>query len=319
MIDITWHFLHQQLLKLRRNGSDYYKRRLFRPKCLLMTILGRFYFARVLYKKYKGSNSNLITLSSNTDFGDLSPSVFENIDVSQAIRQLDENGLFYGLQLPSHYLDELLKFANSRICYGDKNYEHGFIISHRRQAEEQFEKKFHLAQYSQLDLSQCSAVHKIANDFKILKIAADYFKSQPIHLMSRLYWLFANNFEEYNYRKSNCYFHYDLDDYCCLRFFFYLTEVNLYNGPHVCVRGSHSKKKLKHIIARSHAKRNDGEIVNYYGFENLATITGPAGVGFIEDSMCFHKATRPLAGDRLMLQVTLAVNDYNFYDSPQVL
>ncbi|MEM8831523.1 MAG: hypothetical protein AAGE96_19495, partial [Cyanobacteria bacterium P01_G01_bin.19] len=107
-------------------------------------------------------------------------------------------------------------------------------------------------------------------------------------------------------------FHYDLDDYHALKFFFFLTDVDVASGPHVCIRGSHKKKKLRHqfswLIGRS-----DSEIIDYYGEENLVTICGEAGFGFAEDTFCFHRGTPPVERDRLMLQIEFAMNNYGMW------
>jgi hypothetical protein len=106
-------------------------------------------------------------------------------------------------------------------------------------------------------------------------------------------------------------FHYDLDDYRFIKFFFYLTDVDLYSGPHVLIRGSHKNKKLSHqLLGVRCASKPDEDIVGCYGAENLVTICGPAGLGFAEDATCFHKGTLPTQKERLLLQIEFAINNY---------
>lgn len=76
-----------------------------------------------------------------------------------------------------------------------------------------------------------------------------YLDAEPVFTGSRLWWNFAVNDEKkYDYNKTITFFHYDLDDYACLRFFFYLTDVDSNSGPHVCVRGSQLNKKFAHVF-----------------------------------------------------------------------
>ena len=103
-------------------------------------------------------------------------------------------------------------------------------------------------------------------------------------------------------------FHYDLDDYRFLKFFFYLTDVDDKSGPHICVRASHKYKKFSHILLRK--RETDREIIDSYGEESLVTICGEAGFGFVEDPLCFHKGLTPTHKDRLLLQIEFATTDY---------
>ncbi|PSO85260.1 MAG: hypothetical protein BRC41_08590, partial [Cyanobacteria bacterium QH_9_48_43] len=60
-------------------------------------------------------------------------------------------------------------------------------------------------------------------------------------------------------------------------------------------------------------ERNDAEIINYYGKENVETVYGKAGSGFVEDFYCFHKGTLPVYKNRLVLEVKFAMNDYGIH------
>lgn len=88
-----------------------------------------------------------------------------------------------------------------------------------------------------------------------------------------------------------------------------MTEVDSNSGPHVCVRGSHLNKHLCHILLPV-KRRSDEHVTAYYGAENIITITGDQGFGFVEDTFCYHKATRPVIRDRLMLQIQFATRNY---------
>lgn len=169
----------------------------------------------------------------------------------------------------------------------------------------------------------CPAIKKLASDPKLLEISAKYLGGEPVLTGSRLWWLFSVNEQNQgllledmrflslkeNPREGAYFFHYDLDDYQFLKFFFYLTDVDLSSGAHVCVRSSHKKKKLAHLLS-FFRRRSEQDIIDYYGADNVVPICGAAGFGFAEDTFCFHKATPPNLKDRLMLQINFALNDY---------
>lgn len=297
---------------IEKPKAAFYKKRLLQPKCALMTVLGRFYCFRRLYKLYKTNKKKISKGNALSLYDDHSTGV-EASCLEQIVGELNKSGLFVGISLSAQDLLALKRFTSAATFFGDKDYRYGFLISQKSEAEERHGRPFHLAECSQVQLRQCPVVARISQEPIFTEIAAQYFGVQPVCLGSRLFWTFANESEAYDNREANCYFHYDLDDYGCLRFFFYLTDVDQLSGPHICVRGSHRKKNLAHILTRSHAGHTDEAIESYYGAQDIISVNGKAGLGFIEDAMCFHKATRPLAKDRLILQVTFTINNYNFY------
>ncbi len=102
-------------------------------------------------------------------------------------------------------------------------------------------------------------------------------------------------------------YHFDLDDWHALKFFFYLTDVDQDSGPHVYVVVSHRRRSLKHQLTLLVGDPTD-EIVGFYGPDSLLTITGPAGKGFVEDPFGFHMGTVPNKAPRLMMEVGFGVS-----------
>ena len=124
-------------------------------------------------------------------------------------------------------------------------------------------------------------------------------------------WCFTGEKEAYSQKGEIgdplVLFHYDLDDYRALKFFFYLTDVDCLSGSHLCIAGSHKKRKLLHCISRCQSDKN---IFNYYDSESIISISGQAGLGFAEDPFCFHRGSPPVNSPRLMIQLEFALNDY---------
>lgn len=264
-----------------------------------MFVIGRFRIIRFIAAS--------LSKSSPISSYKLEESIFADIDLDAAVRALKQNGCYPGIKLPQSVLQEIIDYSKKNPCYGDAEYNMGFLYADKTEIEAKCGKQFVRGDYFNGQLN-CPAIKKIASDPKLLALASKYMGGDAVVSGSRLWWLFVNE-TDYDLNKGAYFFHYDLDDYQCLKMFFYITNVNSSDGPHVYVKGSHKKKKLKYLLSLFKL-RSDQEIIDYYGQENLVPICGEAGSGFIEDVYCFHKATPPQKSDRLMLQVQFALNNY---------
>jgi hypothetical protein len=255
----------------------------------------------------------LLNRSAASDDHDVAASVFPNLNVPECVEALERDGYCQGLHLPAEVTEEILEFAANATCYGDAQPACGFRYQHKQAAQQASGRVFSQATYFFLEELQ-PTVRRLCKDPGLLAISARYFGTTPVMTGSRLWWVFATPEADYNSSVTTSFFHYDKDDYSAVRFFFYLTRVDSEHGPHVVVRGSHARKRLSQLI--SFGERSDRQIVDYYGPERLTTIFGEPGTGFGEDPFCFHKATRPVAGDRLMLEIKFATRDYNIFPQP---
>jgi len=234
-------------------------------------------------------------------------SVFNPIDINQAVRELKTEGFYLGLKLSKELVEEILEFAQTTPCYANRKSNLGFYYHQKKEAEIQTKKDIKVGCY--FNTAQlCPAIYKLQNDSQLLAIAAQYLEGEPIHQGNQLWWSFAGESSDWQRRQTAQMFHYDLDDYRFLKFFFYLTDVDHKSGPHICVRASHKYKKFSHTLLRKREK--DRDIIDYYGQESLVTICGKAGFGFVEDPLCFHKGLTPTHKDRLLLQIEFATTDY---------
>lgn len=282
------------------------------PRWLFMFVFSRFRIFRSLMTSSRKSSSSYA----------IQESIFQELDVDSTVKDLKEDGSCLGIKLPPDVLHELLEFVHSSSCYANGDRELGFPYARKTEAEEKFGQSFVRADYFNAVLL-CPTIGKLVHDPKILEVASQYLGGKPLFTGSRLWWLFAKKEEDQALltsemtllslkktpREGSYFFHYDLDDYRCLKFFFYLTAVDVSGGPHCCVRGSHKMKKISHLFSPSR-RRPDKEIEDFYGSENIKTICGEPGSGFIEDTFCFHKATIPSTKDRLVLLIQFSLNDY---------
>ncbi|MBF2004236.1 MAG: phytanoyl-CoA dioxygenase family protein [Chlorogloeopsis fritschii C42_A2020_084] len=265
------------------------------------------YFLRSRFKNYKEPAK------------DERDSLFPELDIDEIVKQLKVNGFYLGLNLPKNIVAEIIDFAYSHPCYGHRKPWLGFYYHQKEQIKLKLGKKFVLASYFNTAL-HCPAIQKLRNDPVLLAISTKYLETQPVIQGNELWWSFTSQASNSEKKRAFQMFHYDIDDYNFLKFFFYLTDVDETSGAHICIRGSHNKKKFTHILFHKH--ETDKDIIDYYGKEQLVTICGKAGFGFVEDTLCFHKGTTPTAQDRLILQIEFATTDYkmqNDLKSPSVL
>ncbi|MBW4604470.1 MAG: hypothetical protein KME29_34125 [Calothrix sp. FI2-JRJ7] len=271
------------------------------PKWLLMRKVSRFQAGRTIrYFLTRQSKLSQLTI-------DESNSYFTNVNVNEVVNQLKDDGIFLGINLPQCVVKEIVEFAESTLCYANRKPELGFYYHQKEQAQIKTKKQFIVGSYFNTS-SLCPAINKLQNDAKLLAIAAKYLEREPVHQGSLLWWSFPGERTYQQLSSNGQLFHYDLDDYRFIKFFFYLTDVDKQSGPHICVRGSHKQKKLSHLILRK--RETDEDIIKYYGEKSLITIYGQAGFGFVEDGLCFHKGIAPTNKNRLILQIEFATTDY---------
>lgn len=217
------------------------------------------------------------------------------VNLELTLNYLKANGFFLGINLSKSLVQEIVAFALSNPCYGNGDKNLSFSYSEKAQIKATSPLTF--GTYSHPSLL-CPAIKKLESEPILLEIAQQYLGT-TIEQQSQLWWNFAAKSSIYERRLDAQKFTYEQNPHS-LRFFFYLTDVDLCSSPHVCVRGSHLKKTLSHRFTRRCSQQ---EIRNYYGYENIVPICGKAGFGFVENPRCFHKENPPGSKDRLTLSI----------------
>jgi hypothetical protein len=267
-----------------------------------MYVFGRFSLVRSFMVWLNSQRSSSAAVSS-------SPRVVDTVNVDDVVRKIREDGYCPNLNLSPEILQQLLTFCSLATCYGDGNKDFPFHYSERQAAQERAKRSFRLARYNNA-LSASSALKALASDPQLVDIARKYLRTEPILVGARIWWSLAGTPADSTQQKeAGQNFHYDIDGYRGLAFFFYLTDVEPSAGPHVYVRGTHMKKALRHI-ASIYKSRTDEEIDKTYGPENQVLLCGPAGSGFAEDIFGFHKGADPKCVDRLIVQVRFGLRHY---------
>jgi hypothetical protein len=275
------------------------------PRWFLMRKFARFNIIRA-WKNFYLKVADESTLCSN-----LESTIFTDVDIHGVVADLEEYGLFQGLRLPNNLVQEIVDFSLKATCYVGRKPNMGFHLLEREKAQAYYQTKILSAKYFNTAF-QCSGIKMLEQDPTLLKIAARYLKTTPVHISNSLFWSFPADSNLYEQSKSAQVFHCDLDDYKFLKFFFYLTDVDVNCGPHVYILKSHKKKKLSYQFLRGRATESD--LINYYGVENIVTICGDSGWGFAEDSFGHHKGSPPISKPRLILQIEFATYNYGMQD-----
>ena len=295
-LENVWIFLY-------REARDCYWGLLKNPSWFLMRKFGRFCSIRALVKSHR----QRLTRGSSHDLDSgQHQSLFEGIHIDQVVQQMRRDGLYVGIHLPQAAVQELVALAMMTPCYANGRPIWGFHYHEKEATAQQLGIDLTTADY--FNTSAHAPIQRIIDDPVLRRIAATYLEGEPVHQGTNLRWSFGASLSDYEKYKYSRMYHYDLDDYQAIKFFFYLTDVDANAGPHVCVLGSHKVKKILHQWLRG--KCSDQTIVDYYGIENIKVIRGEAGCGFVEDTFCMHKGDSPLHGDRLILIIEYALRDY---------
>lgn len=250
--------------------------------------------------------SSLLNHSEIQDIYKIQNSVLEIVNLNKIIAFLEGDGFALGINLPPNLTRQIWEFAMHTPCYGNNDTKLGFFYAEKKQAQAKYGNCFISGHYYNTALL-CPVIQALETDPLLLEIATRYLDAKPIHQGNQLWWSFPVESTVYERRRAAQMFHCDLENCRCLNFSFYITDVDLCSNPHVCVRGSHMKKKRSHRFLEGGCSYQ--EITKYYGYENIVPICGKAGSGFVEDTLCFHKKTVPSSKDRLTLQIQFADRD----------
>ena len=281
------------------------------PSWLLMFALGRFTPIRRVYRR-RHPRARLAV------HGD---TLFQGIDLRETLARLEDDGLAPNFALPKPVVDEVHDFTKRTPCFGNFDRRMAFYPDDHATAEARYARPLLTGQYFD-SVERCDAVTRIRRDPALQAVASAYLGPQAKPSATRLWWSFPTRPHESDlHLASQDRFHFDLDDWQTLKFFFYLTAVDQSAGPHVFMRGSHRAHALRHQLTLL-VGHPIAAVVTAYGADNLAVITGDRGFSFAEDPFGFHMGISPRRAARLMLEVAFGVSDFSrrrFYGEPIIV
>lgn len=274
-----------------------------RPNYYMMRFFGRFVTVQRVVRRLPGR----LPLAARNG----TTSLFPDIDTAGAVAALRRDGIYVGMRLPQATVDEIRQYADTAMCYANFDPTLGFRIARLAEAQEKIGRPIVAAEYFNAS-EDCPAIKQLATDPLLLEVASRYFGRRASCMGSLLHWTMVNSAGHDLKADYAQMFHFDLDDYAVLKYFFYLTPVDELSGPHVCVRGSHRIKRMRAAHYSPRARLVDEQVERFYGRDNIARVLGPAGTGFALDPFCIHKGSVPLQQPRLALLVQFVLRTYGF-------
>jgi len=268
------------------------------PLWFAMFTLGRFVLFRDMASRIRSRRWKRILDHDDTFFLSLTSKAI--------VSSVRDEGVCFGINLPPDVIEEVLSFAEANVCFANSDKTQPTMVS-RDGMLSRTGAGVIIGDYHD-QIFNCSAITKLCNDGMLMRIAEEYLEARPQLTRSRLWWSFiapqASQQEHHTFSQDA--FHFDIDDWKCLKFFFYLTDVDEQAGPHRFIRHSHRRRKLRHQLTlfKGHSLES---LEKVYPSQDFLTVTGSAGFGFAEDPFGFHTGTSVQAHPRLMLEIEYGV------------
>jgi hypothetical protein len=237
---------------------------------------------------------------------DVTSEVFGHAPIGKHVQELQREGISMGLDLPPEVRDGIRTWLADTPCYGNYCKEWGFLPSERADAERKAGKRFTVGAY--YHLLDCPGVRQLVSDPVLEELALRYVGPRARFLHALAWWSYANEVGAADRNEFAQLYHFDLDDYRFVKFFFYLTDVDRDAGPHVYVRGTHKGKKLRHLYPMR--RLSDDEVESTYGAANVLEVHGRAGTGFAVDTFGLHKGLPPRTRERLVIQLEFGQHNW---------
>ncbi|MGI4991232.1 phytanoyl-CoA dioxygenase family protein [Halobacteriovorax sp. GFR7] len=216
---------------------------------------------------------------------------------SSFLKSMKQNGYYiFNYKLPENLVSEI----NREIAkqeYNIRNVNGNNQLVHY--------KKFNVAPESnRYDLAANSILQiedliDLSSSQTLVNLAQNYLGTKPILDLITLWWSYPTDNTALKNIGAQMY-HFDMDKIKFIKFFVYLTDVEMDNGPHCLFKGSHNKLPLK---LRKKGRFTDQEVAQAYGADKEVKITGKPGSIIAVDTRCIHKGDPILKDSRCIFQL----------------
>jgi len=230
------------------------------------------------------------------------PILLDREEIKQCVENLKDKGYFvFPKRLSKNQINDILNYAYSIKPYvGNKRCD--FFVS-----PDNIPNEYPRYIWKMEDLIKNKTIQNILFDSTFALIAQEYFGCRPILSMLTL-WLDT----VYEGEVSSHIFHCDADSPKYLKFFFYLTDVDIESGAHVYIQKTHSHKRNHPFYKMT--RYSEEELLNYFGKENKIVFEASAGSIIAEDTHGFHRGTTPKKSHRFLLELQFSIIDSYNYD-----
>jgi len=263
-------------------------------------LLGRFKTVRVCYSSVQRLRT--VGRGSPATKG-VGPTLFPNTDVHQVVRTIQDEAVFIGLKLPDHIIKEIEGFARSEPLHpGNRPHDPTFHYVDVVQGRLPDGRLVPIAGIA--NPCRSPAVQSVVEDPVLRTVIRNYLGYEPTEVLTLLNWNFASDFTDEEHRRLKHHvidYHYDVGGFNFVYANFYILDTDQNSGAHVMMKRSHNRKPLRMLLGSAVA--TETAVREQFGLHNEIMIDGPAGTGFVQDTSCYHRATRPTHRDRLMLAI----------------
>jgi hypothetical protein len=149
-----------------------------------------------------------------------------------------------------------------------------------------------------IDLNKESVIKDLLTSKSFLSLASNYLNTNQVSISAAFFISNPVEISDSEKYANAQYFHWDNDFTKFLKFYIYLSDVDIESGPHIFIPYTHKKKLFQHSLCRLYSDKN---ILNSYN-ENIKFV-GRKGAAFFEDSYGLHKGETPTKNSRLLLNV----------------
>jgi hypothetical protein len=266
-----------------------------KPSWFFVLVGGRILFIRDLERRWRGARP--VTLSA-------APVTRLVVDGAEMIvEEMERDGVSRRVSLSAPDVQAIRDFADSTLCTTRTAPVQSFLVRDLAAVNARRPRDVIAAYYFE-SVRLCPAIVAIEGDPFLRDLAEAYIGTPPHHIRTRLWWSFPGNRvsdADLHAAAQNKY-HFDLNGFRTVKFFFYITDVDAGAGPHAYVAGSHRHRRLRHqyTLMVGHEER---ELRDYYGDDQFVEVTGKAGTGFVEDPFLFHVGTSCRDRSRLLLEI----------------
>ncbi|MDQ0390807.1 hypothetical protein [Labrys monachus] len=262
---------------------------------MFMLIFARLLAARKAERLLHGAAPKSVEVADGTRI--------QTDDVASVVPTLVKNGVCTDFRLLPEDVRQILDFAENTVCYPRDGSGKGFLPREFEHANTERQRDVIAAYYFDR-VKDCAAIERLQVDPLICGVANAYLGEDVQNIRTRLWWSFpAKRVDDADlHAAAQEKFHFDMNDWRTLKFFFYITPTDEQSGAHRYIEASHRKRRLRHQFTLMVGHEFE-ELLAYYGPDAIKTVTGDAGAGFAEDPFTFHTGTLCRTKPRLILEL----------------
>ena len=151
------------------------------PGWAAMFLFGRFLAVRSVLATLSGRNRAPVSSNAVTDMTAAPPAA--------VVDALQHSGVFNGFMLPVQTVQEIRSFAETTLCYASMRRDRPFLADDHAKAQNAFDCPILVGHF--LDaVERCPAIDRVRNDPLLHAVAAEYLRTPPKIISTRLWWSF---------------------------------------------------------------------------------------------------------------------------------